>query len=250
MHEGGLDQLGKWLAAHPNRSIVGIDVMALFKPRSNRKKDAYEEAYEVLTPLRKLAIDYGVSIVVVDHTRKGVIAANEDPLDAIMGSGGKPAAADGVILFYRKRGEHDARLLVVTRYEDDTEVLLTTGSDGISWIVKAESDDIAVVAAPEQRKVLRIVRKHPDGIELNDLAAALRKNPNTTRSLLRVLRDKGMIEFINNKYLPTLIPPNRTNNPNQERDNSHGLVGSIRVGADVLITSQSSLWTGLNGHRD
>ncbi len=69
--EGGLAYLEAYLKAHPNLRLVVIDTWARVTPPSGgRRCSQYEGDYESLTPLKRLADTYHVSILAVHHLRK------------------------------------------------------------------------------------------------------------------------------------------------------------------------------------
>jgi hypothetical protein len=72
--QGGLDDIRDWVDAARKSgrrvAFIAIDVLAKVRPVQKGSKPIYEADYEALTGLHKLAIELGVAIVVVHHTRK------------------------------------------------------------------------------------------------------------------------------------------------------------------------------------
>jgi hypothetical protein len=84
--EGGLAYLEEYLKAHPNLRLVVIDTWARVAPPSGERRcSQYEGDYESLTPLKRLADTYHISILAVHHLRK---TGSSDVLDEIIGSTG------------------------------------------------------------------------------------------------------------------------------------------------------------------
>lgn len=72
--------------------------------------------------LQRIAQDRQVTILLVDHHRKGASKGEGDPIDDIMGSTGKAAVADAALGLYRKQGNRNAILKIVGRDVDEQEL--------------------------------------------------------------------------------------------------------------------------------
>jgi len=73
--------------------LVIVDVMQLLWPM-DADTNSYQDVYSVLGPLRQLANDLGVMILLVTHRRK---AETADYLDGVIGSVGIAANADVIL---------------------------------------------------------------------------------------------------------------------------------------------------------
>jgi RecA-family ATPase len=91
----GLAEIEKWVEEHPKTRLVVVDILAKFRVASSAKRGAYEQDYEALSGLQRLAQRYGITIIVVHHTRK---AAGEDPVDEISGTLGLAGAVDAFMV--------------------------------------------------------------------------------------------------------------------------------------------------------
>lgn len=198
LDEGGIEDLEEWIQEHPRVRLIGIDTWARIKPRNKggASKQQYDEDYDALTPLQELASKYHVSIVLVHHLRK---QESEDPLDMISGSTAMQGAVDGFLMLYRKRGEMDARLMVVGRdVEEDQELLLTFNQECATWTIKGNADEVA--GTPERQAILDLMKHYPNGLPLKEIATRLDKNPNTIRNLILSLRNENKMVLTNNIY--------------------------------------------------
>jgi DNA-binding transcriptional ArsR family regulator len=256
INEGGYQDLEAWIDEHPRLRLICIDTWARFKPKpQGRQFMQYDEDYEALQPLQKLANDKGVSIVVVDHIRK---MESEDPVDTISGSVGKTGAVDGFLVLARKRGETDARLYVIGRdIEEEIEKILTFNRECASWTIKGDADDSTVATTPERQAILDELAKHPEGMTCKEIAKALDRNPDTTRNLLAVLRHaEKKITYADNRYklanitinpITTINPinPITTINPLlQDEPNEANLTGVNGYMGDMGVNGVN----GVNGH--
>jgi hypothetical protein len=100
--QGGLDDIREW-AAETRASgkpiaFIAIDVLKMVRPPSKAGQPPYEADYEAIKGLHQLAIELGVPIVVVHHTRK---AAAEDLIDKVSGTAGLTGAVDTIIVIER-----------------------------------------------------------------------------------------------------------------------------------------------------
>jgi len=92
--EGGLDQLKGWILAADNPALIIIDTLAKVRKTKGREESSYEADYKAITPLQRLAMESGVSIIIIHHVRK---APADDPLEAVSGTYGLTGAADCVV---------------------------------------------------------------------------------------------------------------------------------------------------------
>jgi AAA domain len=221
MNEGGYEDLVVWIDEHPHARLICIDTWARFKPKAyGRQNQQYDEDYEALTPLQKLASERGVSILVVDHMRK---MESEDPLDMIAGSTGKTGAVDGFLLLYRKRNETDARLFVIGRdIEEEQELLLTFNHHVASWVVKGNVDEEPVAGTPERQAILDLLRNYDHGLTCNEIHEKLgKKSVNTTRNLLVKLRDIDHQVILENNRWKLILRSNCSNHSNHSNCSNH-----------------------------
>lgn len=213
MGEGGLEELEEWIKEHPRTRLIGIDTWGRFKPQARGgNRNLYDEDYEMLAPITQLAGKYSVSIVLVHHFRK---TESEDPIDGISGSTAMSGAVDNFLLLYRKRGEMDARLAVTGRdIEEEQELLLTFNKDCASWVIRGDAEEYA--GTPERQAILDVLKMHPEGLPVKEIAAKLQKNVNTTRNLIVPLRNEGKIILQNNVYcLVTHSKPSNSSKSSQ-----------------------------------
>lgn len=90
--EKGLAVLRTWLAGHPAVKFVVVDVLAVLRGLA---KGGYSGDYRVMRGLKEIADHFGISVLVVTHTRK---SKGDDPFSMIMGSSGVTGAADTLMV--------------------------------------------------------------------------------------------------------------------------------------------------------
>lgn len=92
--ENGIHQLESILDDRPEIKVVGIDVLAAFRPLRD-KQPGYTEDYEDVKAIQDLAQRRQIAIILVHHLRK---AESDDPIDLVSGTLGVVGAADHIIV--------------------------------------------------------------------------------------------------------------------------------------------------------
>jgi hypothetical protein len=85
--------------AHPAAKLVIIDTLIRVRPRRGKSGDVYEEDYESIAPLKRVADEFNVALLVVHHTRK---MTADDRQDMVSGSNGLAGAADTTLVLVRE----------------------------------------------------------------------------------------------------------------------------------------------------
>lgn len=235
LNEGGYELIEEYINEHPSLKLIVIDPWARIKPKTNtHQSQQYDDDYEAITPLQKLAGEKGISILVIDHMRK---TEAEDPLDMIAGSVGKTGAVDGFLLLYRKRGESDARLFVTGRdIEEEQELRLSFNQEASMWTVKGDADDITLASTPQQQEILDALAQAENGLTVKALAEKLEKNVNTTRNLLQKLRNHHQVTLKNNVYsIVTIVSRSKDSN-----HSNHSKLSDSEVATETLERSNHS----------
>ena len=138
LSDGGLLDLEEWLAEHPDRRLVVIDTLAKVRQRA-KHADAFSDDYETVASLKTLADRHRVAILVIHHTRKG---GAEDPFDELSGTLGINAAADGIFVLDRRRGDDGATLFTTGRDIDESSYSLRFDGETCVWSLLEVVDGI------------------------------------------------------------------------------------------------------------
>jgi len=197
--EGGLASLEEYLKAHPDLRLVVIDTWARVAPPSGERRcSQYEGDYESLTPLKRLADTYHVSILAVHHLRK---TGSNDVLDEIIGSTGVTGAVDGTMILKRDRGQTEATLFVTGRdVEHEQQLALSFDATTALWTLVGNAEEVGCTRA--RQEILDLLREQgPDGMNPREIAEALEKNYHTTRSLLRKMEESGEVKRSDGQYI-------------------------------------------------
>jgi hypothetical protein len=197
--EGGLTSLEAYLKAHPNTRLVVIDTWARLAPPSGKRRcPQYEGDDEALTPLKRLADTYHVSILAVHHLRK---TTSRDVLDEVTGSISMTGAVDGMLILKRERGQTEGSLFVTGRaIEREQQLALSFDAATALWTLVGNAEEVGRTRA--RQEILELLREQgPDGMSAREVAKALEKNYHTTRSLLRKMEDTGQVRRSAGRYV-------------------------------------------------
>ena len=124
------EQLTGFLDKHPEVGLVIIDTLQRIR---EIRSDLYSYAgdYEVMTTLKTIADRYGLTILVVHHTRK---EQSEDAFNMISGTNGLLGCADGALILQRRsRLSEEASLDVTGREMGDLQLRLLFDRERKRW---------------------------------------------------------------------------------------------------------------------
>lgn len=196
-NEGGIEAIEEWLIAHPEAKLVVVDTLVKFRPPANAKKGAYDQDYDAITPLLKLAHKYGVAILIIHHQRK---TNSDDPFDSISGTLGLTGAADTLMILDRRA--NGMVLCLRGRDVEDEELAMQFEKETAKWKVLGSAQDVqrtatdsAIVdalyeafkeAATDEDAALTIV-------QIKERAGLTQKRDTLKRHLAR-MADRGLIQ--------------------------------------------------------
>lgn len=96
LDQGGEVELRNWIAAHPNAKLIIIDVLNRVRPMKSKGEDSYAYDMRSLSPLKAIADDFNIAVIVIHHTRKMEAL---DPFDTVSGTLGLTGTADTILIF-------------------------------------------------------------------------------------------------------------------------------------------------------
>lgn len=186
---GGADRIATWLEAHPDARLVIIDVFAKVRGSTGRDTDAYTADYAAVTALKTLADRFGVSFLVVHHTRK---QAAEDFLDAVSGTAGIAGAADAVLVLSRARNTSEAKLSITGRDVEEAEYALAFDPTIGTWTL-LDVPAYTVNLTNERRKILAVIAETP-GLTPKVIAEQTGLSHDVVKQLVRKMVDAGQLD--------------------------------------------------------
>lgn len=194
--QGGIQEIEAWLSAHPEARLVIVDVLALVRPGRRSGADQYDEDYALLGRLKRVAREYGVSILLLTHTRK---MTAPDPYDLIRGSVAMAGAPDGLMVLMRQRDEPEATLHFIGRDVGGVALHLRWNEERTIW---EEHGDAAEYEMSEKRQRIRkLLHQFADALSPQDVAEVL----NITRgdakvTLMRMVQDGQCVRRERGRY--------------------------------------------------
>jgi AAA domain len=211
---GGLIDLTAWLDEHSDARLIVLDTLARVRPISRQTSGVYDQDTAALAPLQHLALERGVAILVVHHTRK---AAAEDAVDAVNGSTGLAGVSDAILVLQRARGEADAKLHVTGRDIEEREVGLRFDSTSGVWTLTGSGKEFQVIT-PERRAVMNLLA-NSQPITPKVIAETLGKTSGSIRKLLVGMRSANLARRLaDGRYtvVAAVTPVTQTNKPVQD----------------------------------
>ena len=128
---GGLEeQLSSFLQEHPETKFIIIDTLQKIRQLSG---DTYSYAgdYSTMAALKQIADRFGLTILLVHHTRK---QKSSDAMEKISGTTGLMGCADGsLVLEKESRLGSQGSLTITSREHPDMKLLLDFDKDAKTW---------------------------------------------------------------------------------------------------------------------
>ncbi len=198
----GLANVNCWLDKHPDTRLVIIDTLQKVRPRVTGKSPLYQEDYQALEGLKKIADDRGIGILIIHHLRK---TKSEDPLDTVSGTTGLTGCADSILVLTRSRGRADSNLFISGRNIEERELALEFNSQSLKWSILGDSQDFNL--SDERTQILNLLRKNGKPMPPKKISEKLGKSRESIRYLLaEMFKNDQILKLKKGNYT---IPPNR-----------------------------------------
>jgi hypothetical protein len=198
---GGVGVVRSWLKEHPECRLVIIDTLASMRDRRTSGADVYGADYADITPWQKLAREFGVTILIVGHTRKRRGEARDlDPLEEVSGSLGLTGALDTVLVLRRKRHEKTASLFLTGRDIEEERVMeLRWEPEFCHWQAEQQVSGPDAGLPADRRAVRQAIRTAGHALAIPDAIAALKraglnKDYEATAKLLQRMEREGELQ--------------------------------------------------------
>lgn len=205
---GGMERLDSWIEQHPDCRLVVIDTFQKIRPK-RAGGNIYEEDYEHLGNLKKLADKHEISIVAVLHVSK---RDTSDVMESVSGSEGQNGAADATLVLRRARNTREGSLYVTGREMDERDIPLRWSPEVGTWVEIDEDEAREANMSAERREILDVLEEAGHALLPREIADALGKKPGNVHKLLfsmknaeEVRRDEGT-----GKYSLTSLPSYRS----------------------------------------
>lgn len=193
---GGEKQIRDWLDANPSARLVVVDVFARITEQPTNEHGIYRQDYAMTVPLKRIADEYSITVLVVHHTRK---QKHNDFVLTVSGTNGLAGAADGVLVLSRERNNATATLSVTGRDVEEGKIALDfEGSKGKWKVLGGSAGDYE--HSEQRRMILVAVRERP-GIGPKEIAEDTGLSYDSVKHLVRSM-DPEQLNRRDGKYFP------------------------------------------------
>lgn len=130
LDEGLTERLSDFWSEHTDTVLIIIDTLQRVRSRTP-DGGSYAADYDTLARLKEFSDTYGVTVLVVHHTRK---EGAEDVFNMISGTNGLMGAADGALILYKdRRTNSDAVLEAVGRDQQQLRLHISFDAAHLHW---------------------------------------------------------------------------------------------------------------------
>ena len=157
LDEGLTERLTDFWSEHTDTVLIIIDTLQRVRGHTP-DNGSYAADYDTLARLKEFSDTFGVTVLVVHHTRK---ESAEDVFNMISGTNGLMGAADGALLLHKdKRTASDAVLEVVGRDQPQLRLHLRFAAAHLCWeLLEAETERYREPLCPLLEVLSRLVNE-------------------------------------------------------------------------------------------
>lgn len=170
--EGGMDQLLRAIDYH-RYSLVIIDTLARALGYVDPNKSAEMNLH--LGVLQRAAVERNMTILLIDHHRKGN-GGDGDVIDDLIGATSKAGVLDVALGLYRARGEKNATLKITGRDIEERELAVRFDHETGCWECLGDAEEI--VTSEHEQAIMEAIRSlgAPSHKEIADVTGQDRSN--------------------------------------------------------------------------
>ena len=157
LEEDLTERLRLFLLHEADTVLIVIDTLQRIRGKTP-DSGSYAADYDTLARLKEFSDTYGVTVLVVHHTRK---EGAEDVFNTISGTNGLMGAADGALILYKdKRTASDAVLEAVGRDQQQLRLHISFDAAHLHWeLVEAETEQFRQPPNPLLEFLSRLVNE-------------------------------------------------------------------------------------------
>jgi hypothetical protein len=224
LDEGGLERLTSWLDEHPATRLVIVDVWTRVRPYAREQSNRYQADYEAASLLQGVAVNYGVAIIALYHTRKAEAA---DFVETVQGTFGTAGAADTIVVVKRTRGEADATLYVTGRDVVEDELALRFAPETGTWELLGDAAEYGL--GKTRKEILDAVRAHGalTPKQVSDLTTV---GHELAKKTMQRMFDDGQLAAERGRYSPKPPVPAVPMSPGERSSGTEGHEGQWFMG--------------------
>ncbi|MCB0165599.1 MAG: AAA family ATPase [Anaerolineae bacterium] len=216
LKDGGMEKLTDMVARNGYELVV-IDTISR---AANFRQKEVEDVTGLYDPLQRLAMEFGCTILLIDHHRKpaGDIT---DLIDDVSGATGKTGVADTIIGLYRKRMETVATLKATGRDQDEKELAVKFDKEFCCWQYLGEADEVARTEG--RQEILDALDDFGGETTLTKLSNHLSKSKSYIHKVLCKLETEGVVEQPQSRgpYRRTSCSPGEQGEQGEQGENNN-----------------------------
>lgn len=192
------------MASVENPRLIVIDVFTKVRRAKGSQEGIYDADYLAAVPLKKLADETGVGVVIVHHLRK--MAADGDPLDMVSGSTGLTGAMDTILVL--NRGSEGVTLYGRGRDIEEVDSAVQFSRETCRWSMLGDAREVRL--SDERRAIIDALRAESEPMSPNVIAVVTGAPAGSVRRLLHsMVKDGEVTKAKRGQYtLPDINPPN------------------------------------------
>jgi DNA-binding NarL/FixJ family response regulator len=210
---GGAEQLILVVEKVQPRLLVIDTLTAVIKARRSGNSDVFRSQYQEVTRIRQIAEKYGLSVLLIHHTRKG---GSDGLIESIAGTGGISAAVDTVWRLKRKPEGHAVLEVVGREVEECSFALRFERGTPFGW--RFEGDGVKLAITAERREICDLLREE-GGMTPKQIASDLGRSRVSVRAMLKRMLSDSLLTKEGTKYFATLSVSNGSNRESEGKEN-------------------------------
>lgn len=183
---GGAEAIREWIHATQDARMVIVDVFTKIRPERSSSDTGYESDYRALAPLKQLADETGIAVVIVHHTRK---MAAEDPFETVSGTNGITGAADTILIL--DRGGQGTTLYARGRDIEEIETALLFDKQSGAWLAQGSAAEVR--RSDERQAILAALTEAGAPMSPTELSNKLDVPNANVRQLLQRMMASGEV---------------------------------------------------------
>lgn len=186
----GIATLETILNTNPNIKLVVFDTLGRAIVRSNkRNSNAFQDEYDFLSAIQKIALQRHISILFIHHTTK---MQYEDVFDQVLGTTGLTASPDSLMLLSR---DSNKEFILSIKGRDIEEIEYKVKFQNCIWTVEGEKDK---TTTPEREEIISLFKQSDRPLTTKEIAEQLQKSESNINKMLRKMVNTGIMK--NEKY--------------------------------------------------
>jgi AAA domain len=151
LDDGGLEAIEAWCDSVAKPRMIVVDVLTKVRPVQRRNESPYNFDYRSISPLKGLADQRGIAVLVLHHLNKRQDV--DDPFDAVSSTTGLTGAADSIMIL--AHGPQGPTLYGRGRDIEEIETALQFDKERGVW--NALGDATEVRRTDERKAILKVI---------------------------------------------------------------------------------------------